>query len=99
MPFAEMTLISAAWLKDMPSSAAAIPINVRITSAPLFLLDRNAAGAEIDVYALGLLAVLVELIAQHRDHHDERADGEIKQIAACHCCSPLSGAMVASPRG
>ena len=30
----------------------------------------------------GFLLVLIELIAQHGDHHDQRADGEIEDIAA-----------------
>jgi hypothetical protein len=49
---------------------------------PLFLLDRKAARAEVDVDALGLLLVLIELIAQHGDHHDEGADDEIEDVAA-----------------
>jgi len=49
---------------------------------PLFLLDRKATRAEVDVDALGLLFVLIELIAQHGDHHDERADDEVEDIAA-----------------
>jgi hypothetical protein len=48
---------------------------------PLFLLDRKATRAEVDVDALGLLLVLIELIAEHGDHHDQRPDDEIENVA------------------
>lgn len=47
----------------------------------LLLIDLDAAGAEIDMDALRLLAVLVEIIAQHGGDHGERADQEIEHVA------------------
>src|ERR1700683_5126189 len=49
----------------------------------LFLLDRHAVGAEIDAHALGLLAILIELIAQ-ADDDDQRAGEEGDDIIAIH---------------
>ena len=50
----------------------------------LFILDRQAAGADIDVQALGLVTILIKLVANHGDHDHQRADNQIKQIVACH---------------
>src|ERR1043165_2627817 len=88
MSLAEITLISAAlhveiWLMAIaPMAAAAARGRVRMDGVPLFLLDRKASRAEVDVDAFRLLLVLVELITQHGDHHDQRADDEIKDVAA-----------------
>jgi hypothetical protein len=65
-----------------PMAAAAARVRVRMDGLPLFLLDRKATRAEVDVDALGLLLVLIELIAQHGDHHDEGADDEVEDVAA-----------------
>jgi hypothetical protein len=54
----------------------------------LFLLDRHAVGAEIDAHALGLLAVLIELIAQDGDNDDQRADDEVDDIATVQVLAP-----------
>jgi hypothetical protein len=88
MPLAEITLISAARHMEISLTAIALraataaTVRVRMDWLPLFLLDRKAARAEVDVDALGLLLVLIELIAQHGDHHDQRADDEIENVAA-----------------
>jgi len=50
----------------------------------LFALNRKPVGAEIDAYALGLMTVLIELIAQHDDCDRKRADHEIKHVGAAH---------------
>src|SRR5205823_10994130 len=42
----------------------------------LLLLDRDAALADVDVDAGGLLALLLELIAEHDDGDDQRAEYE-----------------------
>ena len=49
--------------------------------ALLLLLNRNPARPDVDLRALRLLAVLIELIAEHRDHDDERADDEKDNVA------------------
>jgi hypothetical protein len=46
----------------------------RITSTFLLALDRQSIGADIDMQAFGLMAVLIKLIAQDRDGHDQRAE-------------------------
>src|SRR5439155_9469299 len=51
---------------------------------PLFLLDRDALFAEVDLHATWLLLRLINLIAEHRDGHDERADDEIEDVVAVH---------------
>ena len=56
-------------------------------SYALFLLDREAVGAEIDTH-LGLLAILIKLMAHHDDNDHERADDEVDDIAATH--GPIS---------
>lgn len=52
--------------------------------ARLFALDRQAAGTDIDVESLGLVAILVELIAHHGDGDRQRADNQIEDVAASH---------------
>ena len=54
----------------------------------LFLLDRQAVGADIDTHTLGLLAILIELITHHGDNDHQRADDEVDDIAATH--GPIS---------
>jgi len=49
-----------------------------------FALNRKAVGAEIDMHALRLMAILIKLIAQHRDRDHKRADDEIEDIGAVH---------------
>jgi hypothetical protein len=61
----------------------------------LFLLDRHAVGAEIDAHALGLLAILIELIAED-DDDDQRAGDEVDDIIATH--GPLHCGMLTSRR-
>jgi hypothetical protein len=50
----------------------------------LLLFNRDAGGADVELDAFRLLAVLIELIAEHSDHDDERADEEIEEVAAGH---------------
>lgn len=50
----------------------------------LFALDRQAAGAEIDMHALRLVTVLVKLVAEHGDGYRKRADDKIKRVGAGH---------------
>jgi hypothetical protein len=50
----------------------------------LFLLNRHAVGAEIDAHALGLLAILIELITQDDDNNHQCANDEVDDIAATH---------------
>jgi hypothetical protein len=47
----------------------------------LLLLDGNAAFADVDLDASGLLPLLVELIAQDHDGNDERADNKVENSA------------------
>ena len=56
----------------------------------LLLLDRQALGADIDAHALGLLAVLIELIAQDGDNNHQRADDEKDDVAAIQNCAPIA---------
>jgi hypothetical protein len=42
----------------------------------------QAAGPEIDVHPLGLLAVLIKLVAQHGDDDHQRADDKIEHVVA-----------------
>ena len=46
----------------------------------LFLLNRYPARPDVDLRALGFHAVLIELIGEHRDHDDERADDEEEHV-------------------
>src|SRR5712672_1261383 len=48
------------------------------------LLDRNASLAEIDLEALRLFPVLIQIIAEHRRDDHERPDDEIEDIVAAH---------------
>jgi hypothetical protein len=55
----------------------------------LFPVNRKTVRTEVDMHALWLMAVLVELIA-HRDNRDrKRADDEIKDVGASHADCPL----------
>jgi len=45
-------------------------------------LNREAARAELDVHAFGLMAVLIELIAQYGDGDRKRADHKVKHVGA-----------------
>ena len=54
-------------------------------------MNRKAVWTEVDMHALRLMAVLVELIAQH-DHRDrKRADDEIKNVGASQGRLSLAG--------
>ena len=55
----------------------------------LLLLNRHAVGAEIDAHALGLLAILIELIAQDEDNDHECADDEVAILLRLTIRSPL----------
>jgi hypothetical protein len=55
----------------------------------LFALDRQATRADVDMDALGLVAVLIELIAQHGDGNRKCADDKIEYVAAGHGGLPL----------
>ena len=46
----------------------------------LLRLDGNAAFADVDLDASGLLPLLVELIAQDHDGNDERADNKVENV-------------------
>src|SRR5712671_1344293 len=48
------------------------------------LLDRNASLAEIDLEALRLFPVLIQIIAEHRGDDDQRPDDEIEDVVAAH---------------
>src|ERR1051326_2253885 len=50
----------------------------------LFLLDRDALLADVDVDAAGLLALLLELIAEHDDGDDQRAEDQVEDAIAGH---------------
>jgi hypothetical protein len=54
----------------------------------LFLLDQQALGADVDTHALGLLAVLIEFVAQDGDDDHQRADDEVDDIAAVQVLAP-----------
>ena len=47
-------------------------------------LNREAARAELDVHAFGLMAVLIKLITQYGDGDRKRADDKIKHVGASH---------------
>src|SRR5690349_6012113 len=53
-------------------------------AAGLLVLDRKAAGPDVDVEPLRLLVLLIELIAEHDGNHGERADDQIKHVVARH---------------
>jgi hypothetical protein len=53
-------------------------------SCALLLLDRDAGRADVELDAFRLLAVLIELIAEHGDHDHQRADNEIEEVVAGH---------------
>ena len=69
------------WHERTPVSSANVrscrnghDAGVNERSNALFLLDRDAGRADVELDALRLLAVLIELIAEHRDHdHVPRA--------------------------
>src|SRR6266568_3286113 len=48
------------------------------------LLDRDSLLADIDVDAGGLLALLLELIAEHDDGDDQRAEDQEQDAVASH---------------
>src|SRR6266567_6614265 len=50
----------------------------------LFLFDRDALLADVDVDAGGLLALLLELIAEHDDGNDQRAEDQEQNAVAGH---------------
>jgi hypothetical protein len=54
-------------------------------NAELLFIDRQALRANVDVYTLRLLAILIELITHHDHNDDERADDEVNNVAATHC--------------
>jgi hypothetical protein len=49
-----------------------------------FAFDLQAARPEIDMHALGLMAVLIDLIAEHGDGDRQCADHDIKHIRTGH---------------
>jgi hypothetical protein len=55
----------------------------------LFPLDRQATRPDVDVDALWLLVILIELVAQHGDSDRKRAENEIKYVVAGHGRFPL----------
>jgi len=60
---------------------------VQSERAPLFALislNREAARAEFDVHAFGLMAVLIKLVTQYGDGDRKRADDKIKHVGASH---------------
>jgi hypothetical protein len=61
-----------------------------LRSAPdyLFALDRQSVRADIDMQPFGLVTVLIELVSQDRDGDDQRAEDQIKRVAAIHNQSP-----------
>jgi len=56
----------------------------RLTLFAFISLNRQAARAQLDVNAFGLMAILIELIAQHGDGDRKRADHKIKHVGAGH---------------
>ena len=52
-------------------------------------MNRQPAWPDIDVHALRFVPVLIKLIAQHGDGDRQRADHEIKHVAASHGRFPL----------
>ena len=50
----------------------------------LLALDRQSAGADIDMQTLGRMAVLIKLVAHDCDDDHERADDQIKHVVAGH---------------
>ena len=50
-------------------------------NAELLLLDRNSAFADVDLDAIGFLALLVELIANNSNNDSQRTDDDVKNIA------------------
>jgi hypothetical protein len=50
----------------------------------LISLNREAARAEFDVHAFGLMAVLIKLVTQYGDGDRKRADDKIKHVGASH---------------
>ena len=59
-------------------------------AAPLLLFDRHPARADVNMHALGLLSILVELIAEHGGHDHERTDDEVCDVATIHKLHPLN---------
>ena len=57
----------------------------------LFAVNGKPVVAEVDMHALSLMAVLVELIAQHGHRNRKRADDEIKDVGASHSKPSFSG--------
>jgi hypothetical protein len=57
----------------------------------LFAVNRKTVRAEVDMYALWLMAVLVELIAHRDDCYRKRTDDEIKGVGASHVRLSLAG--------
>jgi hypothetical protein len=47
-------------------------------------LNGQAARPQLDVHAFGLMAVLIELIAEYGDGDRKRADHKIKHVGAGH---------------
>ena len=78
MPQYELDDISASFLVLNPEIGAA-----------LFFIDRQAVGAHVDMQALRLLAILIELITHHDDDDDECADDEVKNVPATHGLTSL----------
>jgi hypothetical protein len=50
----------------------------------LFLLDRDALLADVDVDAAPLLALVIELVAEHGDGHGQRAEDQEENSVAGH---------------
>lgn len=57
----------------------------------LFAVNRKTVRAEVDMHALWLMAVLVELIAHSDDRDRKRTDDEIKDVGASHVRLSLAG--------
>src|SRR5579863_4351559 len=57
-------------------------------TAGLFALDRQPAGADIDMEPLRLVAIPIELIAHDGDGDRQRADDQIEHVAAVHGAAP-----------
>jgi hypothetical protein len=49
-----------------------------------FALDRQPAGADIDVQAFWLVSILIKLVAQDRDRDRQSADNQKEHVAARH---------------
>jgi hypothetical protein len=47
----------------------------------LFAVDLESAGADVDMYALGLLPGFVEIIRENTDCDRERPDNQEQQVA------------------